>query len=132
MYGQRKRGYGVVRSSSSGAGLASSSALAVAPVFRRPQLSSRMRSAGVLLNYVDFGDCDCIWSLLQVWANVDEEINDGRGPYVFKVSGQISHKIGSFCPDPTKGPRFLQLYLFDADNEVCFAFAWILGLHCYW
>ncbi|CAH1421926.1 unnamed protein product [Lactuca virosa] len=60
MYGQRKRGYGVVRSSSSGAGLASSSALAVAPVFRRPQLSSRMRSAGVLLNYVDFGDCDCV------------------------------------------------------------------------
>ncbi|CAI9259361.1 unnamed protein product [Lactuca saligna] len=51
-------------------------------------------------------------------ANVDDDINDSRGPYVFKVSGQISHKIRSLLPDPAKGPRFLQLYLFDIDHEV--------------
>lgn len=45
-------------------------------------------------------------------------MNDSRGPYVFKVSGQISHKIGSLSPDLAKGPSFLQLYLFDTDHEV--------------
>ncbi|CAI9293965.1 unnamed protein product [Lactuca saligna] len=60
MYAQRKRGYGVVVSSSSRAELASSSGLVVTPVFRRPRPSSRIRSAGVLPNYVDFGDCDCV------------------------------------------------------------------------
>ncbi|CAI9300360.1 unnamed protein product [Lactuca saligna] len=172
MYGKRKLEYGVVGSSSFGA----------APVFRRPRFSSRMRSAGVLPNYVDFGEYDCVceycgacfwfverslkvsrthhpryghccksgdvilhypsfppeyvaifhsdcflrdiraynsmFGMTSFGANVDEEINDGHSPYVFKVSGQISYKIGSFYPDPTKGPRFLQLYLFDADNEV--------------
>nr|KAJ0210457.1 hypothetical protein LSAT_V11C400192000 [Lactuca sativa] len=33
-------------------------------------------------------------------ANVDDHVNDSHGPFVFKISGQISHKIGSLCPDP--------------------------------
>ncbi|CAI9300097.1 unnamed protein product [Lactuca saligna] len=151
MYGKCKLGYGVVGSSSSGAALASS-AVGVALVFRRPRFSSRMRSAVVLPNYVDFSDCDCVceycgayfwfeerslklstthhpryghccksgdvilpypssfppeyvalshsdrflrdiraynnmFAMTSFGANVDEEINDGRGPYVFKVSG---------------------------------------------
>ena len=36
----------------------------------------------------------------------------------FKVSGQIYHWIGSFCPPDHSDPRFLQLYIFDIDNEV--------------
>lgn len=59
-----------------------------------------------------------MFSMTSFGANVDENVNDNLGPYVFKVSGQISHKIGSLSPDPSKGPRFLQLYLFDTENEV--------------
>ncbi|CAI9279766.1 unnamed protein product [Lactuca saligna] len=59
-----------------------------------------------------------MFSMTSFGANVDEDVNDNRGTYVFKISGQISHKIGSLCPDPIKGPRFLQLYLFDTGNEV--------------
>ncbi|GJV12263.1 hypothetical protein Tco_1353804 [Tanacetum coccineum] len=46
-------------------------------------------------------------------ARIDESINHGRAPYVFKISGEIYHWIGSLCP-----PRFLQLYIYDTQNEV--------------
>lgn len=59
-----------------------------------------------------------MFSMNSFGADVDDEVNDGRGPFVFKISGQISHKIGSLCPDPQKGSRFLQVYLFDTENEV--------------
>nr|GEU62523.1 helitron helicase-like domain-containing protein [Tanacetum cinerariifolium] len=51
-------------------------------------------------------------------AKVDESINVGRGPYVFNVSGQIYHWIGSLCPPIGERPRFLQLYIYDTDNKV--------------
>ncbi|GKC91255.1 hypothetical protein Tco_1151904 [Tanacetum coccineum] len=50
-------------------------------------------------------------------ANVDSSINNGKGPYVFRVSGQIYHWIGSMCPDEGQQPRFLQLYIYDTTNE---------------
>lgn len=32
--------------------------------------------------------------------------------------GQVSHRLGSFCPEGHKRPRFLQLYIVDTENEV--------------
>ncbi|GJT90966.1 hypothetical protein Tco_1079811 [Tanacetum coccineum] len=43
---------------------------------------------------------------------------DMHGPYVFKISGQLYHWIGSLCPAEGEPPRFLQLYIYDTDNEV--------------
>ncbi|GJV09641.1 DNA helicase [Tanacetum coccineum] len=51
-------------------------------------------------------------------AKINESTNAGRGPYVFKVSGQVYHWIGSLCPPSREAPRFLQLYIYDTDNEV--------------
>nr|GEU77089.1 DNA helicase [Tanacetum cinerariifolium] len=51
-------------------------------------------------------------------ARVDDSINIDRGPYVFKISGQLYHWLGSLCPVEGKRPRFLQLYVYDTDNEV--------------
>nr|GEV59843.1 helitron helicase-like domain-containing protein [Tanacetum cinerariifolium] len=51
-------------------------------------------------------------------AKIDESNNDRRGPYVFKVSGQVYHWIGSLCPPLGESPRFLQLYIYDMDHEV--------------
>ncbi|GJW16856.1 hypothetical protein Tco_0024292 [Tanacetum coccineum] len=51
-------------------------------------------------------------------AHVGESINIGRGPYVFKILGQLYHWIGSLCPADGEPPRFLQLYIYDTDNEV--------------
>ncbi|GJU81562.1 DNA helicase, partial [Tanacetum coccineum] len=59
-----------------------------------------------------------MFSMTSLGARVDESINNGRGPYVFKISGQLYHWIGSLCPSEGEPPRFLQLYIYDTDNEV--------------
>ncbi|KAL3620360.1 hypothetical protein CASFOL_035272 [Castilleja foliolosa] len=59
-----------------------------------------------------------MFSMTSFGAKIDDAVNDGRGPYVFKVSGQISHWIGSICPPDNEHPRFLQLYIYDTENEV--------------
>ncbi|GJT86156.1 DNA helicase [Tanacetum coccineum] len=51
-------------------------------------------------------------------ANIDESINNGRGPYMFKISGQLYHWIGSLCLTDGKPPRFLQFYICDTDNKI--------------
>ncbi|GKA13115.1 DNA helicase [Tanacetum coccineum] len=51
-------------------------------------------------------------------ANVDNSVNNGKGPYVFRISGQIYHWIGAMYPDEGNRPRFLQLYIHDTTNEV--------------
>ncbi|PWA82827.1 helitron helicase-like domain-containing protein [Artemisia annua] len=66
-----------------------------------------------------------LWAVVLKFANIaklfselDDSINRGRGPYVFKVSGKIYHWIGSMCPELNKEPKFLQLYIYDTTNEV--------------
>ncbi|KAL3641767.1 hypothetical protein CASFOL_012582 [Castilleja foliolosa] len=59
-----------------------------------------------------------MFSMTSFGARIDEAVNDGRGPYVFKVCGQVSHWIGSLCPATNDSPRFLQLYIYDTNNEV--------------
>ncbi|KAL3627397.1 hypothetical protein CASFOL_028760 [Castilleja foliolosa] len=59
-----------------------------------------------------------MFSMTSFGARIDEAVNDGRGPYVFKVSGQLSHWIGSIWPPDNEHPRFLQLYIYDTENEV--------------
>lgn len=39
-----------------------------------------------------------IFSFTSMGGNVDKTINDGRGPYVFRINGQNHHKIGSLLP----------------------------------
>lgn len=51
-------------------------------------------------------------------VNVIRSINDGRGPYVFKISGQLCHRIGSLVPSNGTKPEYCQLYIFDTENEV--------------
>ncbi|PWA88207.1 helitron helicase-like domain-containing protein [Artemisia annua] len=59
-----------------------------------------------------------MFAMTSLGANIDDSVNVGRGPYVFKVSGQPYHQIGKLCPDQGNDPRFLQLYIYDTDHEV--------------
>ncbi|GJV71206.1 DNA helicase [Tanacetum coccineum] len=59
-----------------------------------------------------------MFSMTSPGANIDTSINNGKGPYVFRISGQIYHWIGSMCPEEGNVPRFLQLYIYDTTNEV--------------
>ncbi|XP_057415906.1 uncharacterized protein LOC130710596 [Lotus japonicus] len=51
-------------------------------------------------------------------AKVDREVNTGRGPRVFKISGQNYHSIGDLTPPEGHRPKFAQLYIYDTANEV--------------
>ncbi|GKF28328.1 hypothetical protein Tco_0094670, partial [Tanacetum coccineum] len=59
-----------------------------------------------------------MFSMTSLGANVDKSINNGKGPYIFRISGQLYHWIGSLCPEEGQLPRFLQLYIYDTTNEV--------------
>ena len=39
-----------------------------------------------------------MFAMTSLGAEIDTSINMGRGPYVFKISGQIYHRIGSMLP----------------------------------
>jgi hypothetical protein len=59
--------------------------------------------------------------------NIDNRLNDGRGPPTIRIQGQTCHRIGSLLPVAGQAPRFAQLYIYDTENEVtnrmkCFRF----------
>ncbi|KAJ1689867.1 hypothetical protein LUZ63_014022 [Rhynchospora breviuscula] len=59
-----------------------------------------------------------MFAFTSMGVQVDESVNAGPGPYVFKVSGQLCHLLGSLLPDGDHPPRFSQLYTYDTENEI--------------
>jgi hypothetical protein len=59
-----------------------------------------------------------IFAMTSMGGNVDKTINDGRGPYIFRLNGQNHHRIGTLLPGDGLIPRFAQLYFYDTENEV--------------
>lgn len=51
-------------------------------------------------------------------GNIDHTINNGNGPYVFKLNGQNYYRIGSMLPPTRNKATFVQLYLDDTQNEI--------------
>ena len=61
---------------------------------------------------------NCLFAFTSMGANIDRTINDGRGPPIFKIHGQVHHRIGSLLPYDGSPPKFIQLYIYDTSNEV--------------
>ncbi|XP_040362207.1 uncharacterized protein LOC112165742 isoform X3 [Rosa chinensis] len=59
-----------------------------------------------------------MFSFTSMGATIDKKINTGSGPYVFKISGQIHHLMGSILPSNGECPKYAQLYVCDTKNEV--------------
>ncbi|GJT95965.1 hypothetical protein Tco_1091483 [Tanacetum coccineum] len=59
-----------------------------------------------------------MFNMMSLGVHIDESVNNGRGPYVFKISDQLYHWLGSLSPAEGDPPRFSQLYIYDTDNEV--------------
>lgn len=59
-----------------------------------------------------------MFTMTSMGAKVIESVNDGHGPYVLKVSGQVCHWVGSLIPSQGHRPEYAQLYIFDTNNEV--------------
>nr|GEZ54971.1 hypothetical protein [Tanacetum cinerariifolium] len=70
-----------------------------------------------------------MFAMTSFGAKVDDSVNKGRRPYVFKVSGQIYHWIGSLCLEEGHDLTFLQLYIYDTQDEVANRMQNFGGMH---
>ncbi|XP_024319294.1 uncharacterized protein LOC100839430 [Brachypodium distachyon] len=61
---------------------------------------------------------NAMFAMTSMGAKVIESINDGHGPYVFKISGQVCHRIGTLRPCDGHPPEYCQLYIYDTENEI--------------
>ncbi|XP_030928349.1 uncharacterized protein LOC115954586 [Quercus lobata] len=59
-----------------------------------------------------------LFAFTSLGGNVDRSVNNGSGPYVFRVNGQTHHRIGSLLPVHGQKPKYAQLYIYETDNEV--------------
>ncbi|KAK9724272.1 hypothetical protein RND81_05G060200 [Saponaria officinalis] len=59
-----------------------------------------------------------MFSFTSMGGKIDRSINQGRGPYTFKMGGQNVHLIGSLLPMDENPPKFAQLYIYDTNEEV--------------
>ncbi|XP_050909662.1 uncharacterized protein LOC127123492 [Lathyrus oleraceus] len=60
-----------------------------------------------------------VLSFTSIGVHVDENIlASGRGIYTFRAQGDFYHNIGGFYPNEGVRPRFLQLCIYDTDNEL--------------
>ncbi|KAH9668826.1 ATP-dependent DNA helicase [Citrus sinensis] len=59
-----------------------------------------------------------MFAFTSMGGRVDASINRSKGPYVFRMSGQNYHHIGSLLPEVGKKPQFAQLYIYDTENEI--------------
>ncbi|XP_062006831.1 uncharacterized protein LOC133723982 isoform X2 [Rosa rugosa] len=59
-----------------------------------------------------------MFSFTSMGATIDHGINNGSGPYVFKINGQVHHLMGSMLPLDGECPKYAQLYIYDTKNEV--------------
>lgn len=87
-------------------------------LFKDKHFMENIRAYNMMFTMTSFGE------------KVDDSVNNGSGPYVFKVEGQISHWMGSLCPPTDGNPRFLQMYIYDTNNEVCNRLRHFSGSEC--
>jgi RNase P subunit RPR2 len=59
-----------------------------------------------------------LFAFTSMGANIDKSINHGEGPYIFCINGQVHHRIGCLLPRPNNTPKFAELYIYDAENEI--------------
>nr|ABD65060.1 hypothetical protein 27.t00039 [Brassica oleracea] len=59
-----------------------------------------------------------MFSFTSLGGKIDHSINNGRGPFVFRMSGENYHRIGDIVPEPRQAPKFSQLYIIDTLNEI--------------
>ena len=52
-------------------------------------------------------------AMTSLGCKTDNSVNQGEGPYVFKVHGKLTHKSGSLLPPRDGHPTYAQLYIYD-------------------
>lgn len=75
-----------------------------------------------------------MFSFTSLGGKIDNSVNLGKGPKVFKLHGENCHLIGSMKPKPTESAEFSQLYIHDTQNEVqnrIAALRYVTQIRCY-
>jgi hypothetical protein len=49
-------------------------------------------------------------------VDIDQHINQGSGPYIFRIHGALHHRIGSILPQEGKERSYAQLYIHDTHD----------------
>ncbi|XP_017255893.1 uncharacterized protein LOC108225517 [Daucus carota subsp. sativus] len=68
---------------------------------------------------------NAMFAFTSTGGNVDHSINNGRGPYVYRLNGQNHHVFGQLIPDDGQAPKYCQLYIYDTANEVNNRLRWV-------
>ncbi|XP_035830917.1 uncharacterized protein LOC110928419 [Helianthus annuus] len=74
------------------------------------------KSKHFLLNIRRFNS---MFSFTSMGGKVDSKINRGNSPYVYRISGENYHTLGTLLPNEGGEPKFAQLYIYNTDNEFC-------------
>lgn len=94
------------------------------PIFRQPPLSVlanlfRLNGDSRCNNFLrKICQYNCLYAFTSMGARIDQAINRCGGPYVFQICGQVYHRIGSLVLCANSPPRFVELYIYDTENEV--------------
>ncbi|RIA04643.1 hypothetical protein BRARA_K01104, partial [Brassica rapa] len=59
-----------------------------------------------------------VLSFTSVGMKMDYSVVHVPGPYTIRIQGQTHHRIGSLIPRQGRLPEYLQLYIFDTQNEI--------------
>lgn len=57
-------------------------------------------------------------AMTSVGRQLDNSLNNGGGPWIFKLHGELTHRIGSLLPPPDSTPSFAQLYIYDTEQAL--------------
>jgi hypothetical protein len=57
-------------------------------------------------------------AMTSLGCKTDDSLNQGGGPYVFKVHGKLTHRSGSLLPPPNGHPTYAQLYIYDPEDAL--------------
>lgn len=85
------------------------------PPFLANLLSGGEKSAHFMKNIRTYNS---MFQFTSMGGKIDRKINDGNGPYCFKLNGMNYHLIGSLKPKEGETPKFCQLYIYDTENEI--------------
>ncbi|KAK9148009.1 hypothetical protein Scep_006766 [Stephania cephalantha] len=60
-----------------------------------------------------------VFCFTSIGVNIDENLASGRqGVFTYRAQGSIYHRIGSLLPINESRPIFLQMYIYDTQNEI--------------
>ncbi|KAM0041126.1 hypothetical protein Hdeb2414_s0011g00362631 [Helianthus debilis subsp. tardiflorus] len=57
-------------------------------------------------------------SFTSMGGKVDSKINKGNAPFIYRISGQNFHSLGSLRPANGTQAKFSQLYIYDTKNKI--------------